>query len=288
MAVYQVQPGDQVVPGAVGVTELGSAVGGAIAGCGWAALAAVRKVVNPSSDASPQGVTNLIEEAVSQRQTVGRWAASGQATPSNIKYVASQQGITLMDLSEDQALQVAGIDPVEIGVGNARAFGGNDSNVNGHYITLLGRTSQGNLIVSDPNSTESTRGQLNVYTPAQLDASQPFWFGTVEATGAGSGASGGTGLPQSLPTIPPGFPGPIWNPGVNAGQAGIQASGFDLSGIFNAAAQFLANAAKRIGTFVIGFALVLIGLFTLFHGERAVQYVKQQGVQAAKVAAVAA
>lgn len=79
---YQPQPGDRLLPNATGVTELASAVGGAIAGCGWAALAAVRKVINPGSDATPQGVTGLIEEAVNQRQTVGSGARADRLRPT--------------------------------------------------------------------------------------------------------------------------------------------------------------------------------------------------------------
>jgi hypothetical protein len=284
-ATYQPQSGDRLLPNAVGVTELGTAVGGVVAACGWAALRAVQKVVNPAgTDASPAGVTALTEEAVKSRNTVGKWAASGQATPSNIKLVAGMQGLTLMDISQDQAVQIAGIDPVEVGVSNARAFGGNDSNVSGHYITLLGKAANGDLIASDPNTNQSTQGALVRYTQKQLSDAKPFWFGTVEASGAGAGTPQGAGI-----TLP-GFPGPIWNPGVNIGQA--VGSALDIpSAIGSAVNNVLASAAlalKRGATFVFGLALFLLAVFTLFHGEEAVAHVKANGVRAAKLAAVAA
>lgn len=285
---YQPHTGDQVVPGATGVTELGSAVGGFIAGCGWAALAAVRKVVNPNSDASPQGVTNLIDAAVAERQTVGKYAAGGQSTPDNIKFIASQQGIQFMDLTQAQAVQVAGTDPVEVGVSNAAAFGGNDSNVQGHYVTLLGKAADGNLIFSDPNSSQSTQGQLVEYSQGQLSAANPFWFGAVEGSGMGAAPLNGQSLPN-FPTTPPGFPGPIWNPGTNIAQAGVQADPTGvIAAVFNAATTLLANAFKRIGTFVIGLALVVVALIVAFHGSEAQKSIQRQAGSAAKMAAVAA
>ena len=288
---YTPQAGDTLVPGAAGVTELGSAVGGFIAGCGWASLAAVRKVVSPGSDASPTGVSGLIDQAVQQHQTVGKYAASGQSTPSNIKYIASKNGVTLMDITQQQAIQVAGVDPVEVGVSNARAFGGNDSNVSGHYVTILGKAASGNLIVSDPNSTQSESGRLVEYTQAQLSAAQPFWFGTVEASGAGTGSTGA--VPQSAGLTLPGFAAPLWSPADVLGGVGNaigdatgipQAIGNAVSTVVTA----FTNALKRVATFVFGFALLFIGLFVVFHGERVVRYAGTQGRKAASVAALAA
>lgn len=296
---YQPQAGDRVVPGATAVTELGTVIKGAVAACGWAAERVVEKIVNPGADATPAGVTRLTEEAVARHQTVGKFAASGQATPANIKYIASAHGIHFLDLTQSQAVAVAGITPVEIGVSNARAFGGADSNVSGHYVTEVGKTAKGDLIVVDPNQPQSTRGQANVYTQAQLTAAKPFWFGAPDAS---SGM--GSGQISPLAYVPPGGPGPIWTPqvGQNAGASTgiLQGIGSTIGNILGGVGNSLnpadaigsgidkvlsaaTVALKRIGVFAIGLALVALGLFVLFRPQ-----IQQAGQNASKAALLAA
>jgi hypothetical protein len=282
-ATYAPSSGDRLVPGAASVSELGTSVGGFIASCGFAALAAVQHVITgaPASDAAD---TALTQQAVAEHQTVGKFAQSGQATPSNIKYIAGMHGINFLDLTQSQAVQIAGIDPVEVGVSNARAFGGSDSNVSGHYVTILGEQAKtGNLIVSDPNQPQSEQGQLNIYSQQQLSNAQPFWFGAPSASsGAGSG-NAASSLANAY--TPPGFPGPIWNPGVNIGQAvaGQVLGGLDIGGMIQAVLTAFTTALKRIGVFAVGLALVAIGLYVALRPQ-----LQQAGKQASRAALLAA
>ena len=192
MANYTANVGDVVLPGAQAATELLSRVGGFVAGCGFAALAVVSNTLQ-GTGTSPATVTAIIQAAVAQGQTQ---TPSGVATPGNIEAVAQHDlGFTIQGVPWRQALGLAGSTPIELGVSNARAFGGADANVNGHYITIVGRKANGDYIVSDPNTSASTLGQFVTYTPSQIASARPFWAGVpgpvsgavlpaIQATGA--------------------------------------------------------------------------------------------------------
>lgn len=195
---YTPSSGDIIAPGSVGVTELGSRVGGFIAGCGQAALLVALHALQ-GTPTSPDEVTALINSSVSQHLTVGGKAASGQATPNTLKTLASQQGVTLTDADPYQAInQYAGSQDIVVGVNNASAFGGSDAGVGGHYITIVGRTSNGNLIVSDPNTPESQQGQFVTYSIQQLRNANPFWAGVAYRSGSTGGGTGGGSFFDSL------------------------------------------------------------------------------------------
>jgi hypothetical protein len=286
MATYQASLGDTLVPGSASVTELLTTVGGSIASCAWAGYAVVQHIIQ-GTPATGAEDTALTEQAVTEHQTVGRFADSGQATPQNIEYIAGLHGIHFLDLTQAQAVSVAGETPVEIGVSNAKAFGGSDSNVSGHYITMVGKTARGDLIVSDPNQPESEQGKFNVYSQAQLTAAQPFAF-LAPSADSGSG-------PQTSATVAPGgigTPGGGINiPGVGTIWSGLQGAASSLNslgninstiegvvgGFFSAAMV----ALKRIGVFALGLAAVVLGVIVIFRAAagRAVG-------NAAKVAAV--
>lgn len=201
MSTYTPQSRDVLLPGAKATTEWYSRVGGAVAGCGEAATAVMLGIMRgDTSYYDPNRVTSLIQDAVQAHQTVGMWAASGQTTAGNLQWLAGQNGVqtTVYDGGQAGTLlaQYAGSRPIVVGVSNARAFGGTDSGVNGHYVTVVGRTAQGDYIVSDPNTAESTHGQFVTYSAAQFAAAQPFAvvMPTRDAAEASGTAAQGTTL----------------------------------------------------------------------------------------------
>ena len=172
MANYTPKSGDVIVPGATGATELLSRVGGFIAGCGEASLAVVNGVVN-GTPPSPAEVTGIIQDAISHGAGAG-----GVSTPTQLQATAKDYGFSLNSVPWQSALtQDAGVVPIVLGVGNATAFGGSDSNVHGHYITVVGRAQNGSYIVSDPNTAASVGGGFVTYSASQIAASLPFWAG---------------------------------------------------------------------------------------------------------------
>lgn len=190
MATYNPQSSDLLVPGVQAATELASHVGGFMAGCGFAALDVILNATRGVST-SPAEVTAIIQQATNQGQTIG---AGGVATPANIEAVAQNDfGVTLQSFGYQQALsQYAGSKPIEIGVANAAAFGGADTGVHGHYITVVGRTGNGDFIVSDPNTSQSAAGQFVTYSPQQIANARPFWAGVPNNPiigGSGSGSN---------------------------------------------------------------------------------------------------
>lgn len=198
MSSYTASLGDAIYTGATAVTEDLSRVNGFIAGCGQAALLVVLNAVKGQST-SPSDVTALIKQAVNSNLVTGPKAASGQSSPADIEALAQQQGVSLQSGDYQTLLgQYAGTKPIILGVSNARAFGGADANVFGHYITVVGRTTGGNYIVSDPNTPESQAGKFVTYTPSQIAASLPFW-GAVP-TGPTLGGIGGSLLNLQLPS----------------------------------------------------------------------------------------
>ena len=206
MANYVPAAGDLVYSGASAATELLSRVGGFIAGCGFASFAVVNNAVHGTST-SPSQVTDIINRAIH----AGDAGPGGVATPAGIERTAAAYGVTFQSEPYQSALsQYAGVKPIELGVSNARAFGGADSNVQGHYITIVGRTAQGSFIVSDPNTPQSAAGQFVTYTPAQIIASNPFWAGVPQQSVLGS-ASGATSASSSSSTSSGGNPFDIAN-----------------------------------------------------------------------------
>ena len=182
---YAPAHGDTIVPGAHAATERLSRVGGFIAGCGWAALLVVLNAVN-GTPTSASDVTRVIKLAVAQGHTL---TASGVATPDNLIAVARNDfGTQIQTSGWQSALRIyAGVKPVALGLSNASALGGPDSNVHGHYITVVGHTSSGDYIVSDPNTPQSERGEFVTYSPSQIANAQPFWAGVPTANVSGQG-----------------------------------------------------------------------------------------------------
>jgi hypothetical protein len=196
MSSYSPSLGDIIYTGATATTERLSQVGGFIAGCGEAALLVVLNAVK-GQGTSASDVTTLIKQAVNAGLVTGKLSGSGQSSPADLEALANAQGVGLQSGDYQSLLaQYAGTKPVIIGVSNARAFGGSDANVAGHYITVVGRAANGNYIVSDPNSPDSERGGFVTYSLAQIRAALPFWSAVPQ--GAVLGGSGVNINPFSL------------------------------------------------------------------------------------------
>lgn len=205
MTTYTPEQGDIIAAGSLPATELFSRVGGFIAGCGQAALAVLLNAAN-GQGTSPQTITALIRESINQHLVFGTKASSGETSPSDLIQLGARHGVTIQSEPWQVALaQNAGTRDVILGLSNASALGGNDSNVAGHYITVVGIRADGTYIVSDPNSTESTQGKFVTYSQNQLNAAQPFWAG-VSMTSAQQGGC----VKPILYNYPGGASSPEW------------------------------------------------------------------------------
>ena len=178
----------------VAVTERLTRVNGIVAGCGQAALL----VILHATKGLPTTAAEL-KALIVQSQNNHQAGIRGNSTPSNLIWLAGQYGQQLTPIDWRNASQyVDAGQPVIVGVNNARVFGGPDTTVEGHYVTLVGRSGR-NYLVSDPNTVESETGNFVVYTPEQIAAAHPFWAATtpIPVTGAQADTLGYTfGLPD--------------------------------------------------------------------------------------------
>lgn len=166
--------GGKIVPGAVAITEWQSRVGGDIEACGQASVAMALHVIK-GTPTTPDFVTGLAVETVNAGQTTDPPRAS--TSPNNLRWLAARHGLSLTIHWGDWETAVRahlGTLPTVVGVNNATAFGGHDSNVHGHYICIFGGDGGDNLIVGDPNTPESTQGEFVTYSWGQLRAASPF------------------------------------------------------------------------------------------------------------------
>ena len=178
--------GDYIIPGAQAVTQWGI---GFINACGEAALAVL------------EGVQNGVAPTIAQVQNLARsgvqfgTAPSGTSTLGELQKVAAASG-TATTIGSGGSAVLSTINAnlqagkaTELGVSNARAFGGSDTNVRGHYVTVVGRATNGNYIVADSNQPAALQGQFVQYSPQQILNAQPF--GTLTASGVPNPLSAG-------------------------------------------------------------------------------------------------
>lgn len=194
---YSPSSGDVLIFGAHPVTERLTRIGGIMAACGQASLLVILSLMGKTGY-SPSDVLALVKQMIA----AGFAGSGGTSTPKDLEWAAKQHGVTLDSVNWQSALQQdAGVVPIEIGVGNATVLGGNDArdNVHGHYVTVVGKTHDGQYIVSDPNSEQSTQGEFMVYSYSELASANPFWaavpanFGDSQGGGNGGSGSGGYG-----------------------------------------------------------------------------------------------
>jgi hypothetical protein len=248
------------IPGAQAATELLSRVGGFIGGCGEAALAVVAHIQN-GTPVSPSEVTSIIGDAISH-------GATAQAsTPSELAATAPDLGVNLEGVPWQQALsQYAGSTPILLGVNNANAFGGADTGVGGHYITVVGKTANG-YVVADPNTPQSLTGGFVTYTEKQIAASLPF--------------------SAQIPTAPPNPLGSLFGGatgGVASGASGNWWQQF-LTGLGLGSVQ---DAAWRTGLLILAAILLIVGLVMLLASVGGGDENKSENIEIAQQAAKSA
>jgi hypothetical protein len=183
-----------IITGVSPVTEDFTRVGGFIAGCGEAALLVILHGAK-GTPTDPTTLGNIIRAAASK----GWVGPTGVSTPNGLTQLANSYGVQLTSGDWRTMLHTyAAQRPIIVGIANASAFGGRDSNVEGHYVTVVGRDPSGNYIVSDPNAS-SKFGKFDTYTEAQFSAARPFWA-AVPTNWTGSTSAGGdtSGLAQPL------------------------------------------------------------------------------------------
>lgn len=254
--------GDYIIPGATAVTEWGSRVGGFINGCGQAALAVIFGI---ASGTPPRisDVTRLIQQGAA----AGYTGQTGVSTLKGLQQLSAANGIptqigsganTLGTINANLARGV----PTEVGVSNASAFGGSDKNVQGHYVTVVGRSASGNFIVADPNQPQAQSGGFIEYSAAQIQQALPF----------------GTLTPTSIP-----FPG-----GSERGiAAGVTPA---VGGLFDSFHTNGPDFAWRAGLIIGGLFCIVWGLVIFFSHQEGtvVEVVGNQVGNAAKAATAAA
>lgn len=192
-----------IVTGANPVTEDFTRVGGFIAGCGEAALLVILHGAK-GTPTDPDTLGQIIRSAAAQH-----WVSpTGVSSPNGLTQLANSYGVGLSSGNWQTLLpQYAGQRPIIVGIANASAFGGRDSNVQGHYVTVVGRNADGSYVVSDPNAS-SKFGKFDTYTAAQFAAARPFWAAVPTnwsgSTSVGSsGIGGATAAPLALNPLDP-------------------------------------------------------------------------------------
>lgn len=181
-----------ILNGAQSVTEDLSFFMGGIVGCGEASALVISHILT-GQKIDPTEVTNLIKAAAN----AGKLNSAGHGqTAQDVQWDLSQFGISSkivgwnsgdtqsMFQQIDDALS-AGL-PVEVGVSTGSALSGEQSNLQGHYITLVGLNG-GNFVAADPNSAQSKTGGFVNETPAQLKNANPFAL--IIPTGKGVGTT---------------------------------------------------------------------------------------------------
>lgn len=169
------------------VTEDLTRVDGIIAGCGEAALLVILNGLK-GLPTDPAELGNIIRNA----EAHGWVGKGGVSAPSGLNSIAGSYGVQLQSGNLTTLVnEYAGKRPIIVGVSNARAFGGRDSGVFGHYVTIVGRTAGGGLIVNDPNQS-SKFGYFDVYTLQEFQDAHPFWAAVPVTWNDGGGTGGGS------------------------------------------------------------------------------------------------
>ena len=263
--------GDYIIPGAQAVTERGI---GFINSCGEAALAVIQGLAN----GTPPTIAQVI--ALVKRGTQYGTAPSGTSTPQELANLSAATGTPLTIGSGTNALStinanLAAGKPTEIGVNHAGwGFGGADSSVSGHYVTVVGRAASGSYIVADPNQPASLNGGFVQYTANQIIKADPF--ATLTPTNALNTSLGGATAQAISSGISTGLQGAL-----DTLVGGVKTS-LGVNG--------LSDFAWRAALIIAGMVLIVVGMIIFFgHQEsQAANIVVQQTGNAAKAAGAAA
>ena len=199
------------------ISESFAPVNGFVNGCGQAAILMMNHLVT-GQKVDANTLLNLIKFSVATGHATGSGSHIGSTNPQDLQWLAEQSGVrtTLGNGASwrstvDNALSTG--HPVVVGLGNAKALGGADANVSGHYVTVVGSLGDGRYIVADPNQPQAKSGGTVVYSAQQIQNARPFATLTptsavqTMASTATSGSANGCvhsitlpGLPGSQPT----------------------------------------------------------------------------------------
>lgn len=160
------------------ISESLAPVNGFVNGCGQAAVLMMNHIVRGEKVDSNE-LLNLVKFSIATGNATTSGHHIGSTNPEQLQWLAEQQGVktTLGPGSAWRSTVDAAIPqgkPVVLGVSNARAFGGSDANVRGHYVTVVGTTNDGRYIVADPNQQAAKTGDTVVYSANQIQAARPF------------------------------------------------------------------------------------------------------------------
>ncbi len=250
------------LPGIQVISESLAPVGGFVNGCGQAAVLMMEGITQ-GKPVDANTLSNMIKFSIATGHATQSGSHIGSTNPQQLQWLAEQQGVKTQlgsganwKATVDAALPQGR--PVVLGVANAKAFGGSDANVSGHYVTLVGTTTDGRYIVADPNQQAAKSGSTVVYSASQINAARPFAtlvpVGAVQATTTADTSSSDQ---YSV--------GPLWPGGSKIGLDPL------VDGII------------RGSLILVGVSLVLIAI--LIFTRKDIPRVAEAGIDVAKVAA---
>lgn len=250
------------------ISESTARVNGFVNGCGQAAVLMMAHLQN-GQPVNANSLLNLIKFSIATGNATTSGRHIGSTNAADVQWLAEQEGVktklgsgSSWQGTVDAAL-ASGRIPV-MGVGNAKAFGGSDANVAGHWVTFVGKTGDGRYVVADPNQQAAKSGGTVVYTADQINQAKPFATLTpVSAAQYTSGASeasmtsDNSGKPQYSVSLYPG-------------------NTTDLDP--------LVDGLIRASLIIVGVVLVVIGI--LIFTRKDIPAVAEAGADAAKAAAL--
>lgn len=182
-----------IIQGAQSITEDFSRVGGFIAGCGQASAYVIAHIIK-GEPLSTNELTQIIKNSID----AGKATVRG-SQPIGSQYVLSQFGISsqVKNVAPNQLgaflnNELAQNVPVEIGLNQGHFLSNEQSNLHGHYVTIVG-SQNGKYVTADPNAPQSKTGGFTLNTLQQFLDAQPF--AEIIPTGAGPGSTNNCGSP---------------------------------------------------------------------------------------------
>lgn len=152
-------------------------VGGFVNGCGEAAVLMASQFYR-GQKVDPNALLNLIKLSIATGHATKSGRHQGATDAADLQWLFQQQGIKAKvgrgeswRSTSDAAL--ANGKPVVLGLANARALGGNNSNVDGHYITLI-QTDGDKYLALDPNQPQARDDKGVIYTADTIQKAKPF------------------------------------------------------------------------------------------------------------------
>ena len=235
-------------------------VNGFVNGCGQAATLMMTSLVR-GQPVNTNDLANALKLTIVTGHATASGSHIGSTNPQDLQWLAEQQGVktTLGSGNNWQSTVDAALaqgKPVVLGLNNARALGGSDANVSGHYVTVISPTGDGKYVVADPNQQAAKTGGTVIYSRSQIQAAQPF--ATLTPTQAAANSTASSGNPQYSVSL---FPGNTTN------------------------LDPLVDGIIRASLIIIGVTLIVIALLIFTRPDKAIAANAPQIEHAAEVAA---